>query len=241
MRNILITGANGGLGQSIAREFLSSDPDDRIWLAVHSNRGIADMVREEFPDRVEVIVLDVSDPRSWDEAIITVLENGGSIDVLVNNAGGHNDGLLATMDNDAWQQVIDLNLNGVFYGCRSVSKPMLSQRSGRIVNISSLSALSAPLGQANYASAKSGVLALTRVLSKELARAGITVNAICPGYIETDALSQMNEGARKSALANIPMRRFGQPDEVSVAVRFLACPRASYITGSVIKIDGGIY
>jgi 3-oxoacyl-[acyl-carrier protein] reductase len=170
-----------------------------------------------------------------------IIDKGGSIDVLVNNAGGHNDGLVATMSDDAWHRVIDLNLNGVFYGCRKVTKPMLSQRSGRIINISSLSALSAPLGQANYASAKSGVLSLTRVLSRELARAGVTVNAICPGYIETEALSEMDESSRKAALGNVPMRRFGTPEEVSSAVRFLACSQASYITGSVIKIDGGIY
>ena len=160
---------------------------------------------------------------------------------MVNNAGGHNDSLLALMSDDSWHKVIDLNLNGVFYGCRSVSKLMVSQRFGRIINIASLSALSAPLGQANYASAKAGVVSLSRVLSKELARAGVTVNAVCPGYIDTEALSEMDENARKSAVKQIPMRRFGKPKEVSSAVRFLACPEAAYITGSVIKIDGGIY
>jgi 3-oxoacyl-[acyl-carrier protein] reductase len=241
MRNILITGANGGLGRSIACEFLNKDPDDYLWLGVRSRRDRVNEVADQFPDRVSVVKLDVADPSSWDSAVNMIIDKGGSIDVLVNNAGGHNDGLVATMSDDAWHRVIDLNLNGVFYGCRKVTKPMLSQRSGRIINISSLSALSAPLGQANYASAKSGVLSLTRVLSRELARAGVTVNAICPGYIETEALSEMDESSRKAALGNVPMRRFGTPEEVSSAVRFLACSQASYITGSVIKIDGGIY
>lgn len=241
MRNILITGANGGIGRSIACEFLNKDPDDYLWLGVRSRRDRVNEVADQFPDRVSVVKLDVADPSSWDSAVNMIIDKGGSIDVLVNNAGGHNDGLVATMSDDAWHRVIDLNLNGVFYGCRKVTKPMLSQRSGRIINISSLSALSAPLGQANYASAKSGVLSLTRVLSRELARAGVTVNAICPGYIETEALSEMDESSRKAALGNVPMRRFGTPEEVSSAVRFLACSQASYITGSVIKIDGGIY
>ena len=241
MRNILITGANGGLGRSVAREFLSKDFTDHIWLGVHSRRSVAEEIRDEFPGRVELLDLDVTNPLTWDNSVNTIIEKGGSIDVLVNNAGGHEDSLLATMSDDAWNRVIDMNLNGVFYGCRSVSKPMLAQRSGRIINIASLSALSAPLGQANYAAAKSGVVSLTRVLSRELARAGVTVNAICPGYIETEALSQMDDRARKAALGNVPMRRFGKPEEVSTAVRFLACSQASYITGSVIKIDGGIY
>lgn len=241
MRNILVTGANGDIGHAISCEFLKNDKEDHLWLGIHSAREQADQLAAMFPDRASVIPLDVTDPESWDSAIETVIQKSNSIDVLVNNAGAHEDALLATMSDDVWHRVIDLNLNGVFYGCRNAAKPMLSQRNGRIINIASLSALSSPLGQANYAAAKSGVLSLTGVLAKELARGGVTVNAVCPGYIETDAIAGMDESARKAALANIPMRRFGTPEEVSVAVRFLACPEASYITGSIIKIDGGIY
>ena len=241
MRNILITGANGGLGQAIAYDFLENAPDDYVWLGIRSSRDIVDQIHLKFPDRSSIIELDVSLSDSWDKAVEQISGQGNSIDVLVNNAGGHNDSLLALMSDDSWHKVIDLNLNGVFYGCRSVSKLMVSQRFGRIINIASLSALSAPLGQANYASAKAGVVSLSRVLAKELARAGVTVNAVCPGYIDTEALSEMDENACKSALKQIPMRRFGKPNEVSSAVRFLACPEAAYITGSVIKIDGGIY
>jgi len=241
MRNILITGANGGLGQAIAYEFLEQTTDDYVWLGIRSRRDIVDEIHLKFPERSSIIELDVTLSASWDKVVEKILSQGRSIDVLVNNAGGHNDSLLATMTDDNWNKVIDLNLNGVFYGCRSVSKLMISQKFGRIINIASLSALSAPLGQANYASAKAGVVSLSRVLAKELARAGVTVNAVCPGYIDTDALSEMDENARKSALTQIPMRRFGKPNEVSSAVRFLACPEAAYITGSVVKIDGGIY
>ena len=241
MRNILITGANGDLGRSIASEFLNNHPDDHLWLGVHSRREHLAEIADSFSARVSIINLDVTDPASWDTAVDLMTEGEGGIDVLINNAGGHDDALVATMSDETWHNVLDLNLNGVFYGCRAVTKPMISQRGGRIINISSLSALSAPLGQANYASAKSGVLSLTRVLSRELARSGVTVNAICPGYIETDALSEMSDESRKAALRNVPMRRFGSPEEVSATVRFLACSQASYITGSVIKIDGGIY
>ncbi len=241
MRNILVTGANGGIGRAIACEFLEKDKEDHLWLGVHSSRDQAEQIASMFPGRVSVITLDVTDPESWDSVMEAVLKKSQSIDVLVNNAGAHEDSLVATMSDDTWHRVIDLNLNGVFYGCRKAAKPMLSQRSGRIINIASLSAINAPIGQANYASAKSGVLSLTRVLAKELARVGVTVNAVCPGYIETEAITGMNDVSRKAALANVPMRRFGTPEEVSAAVRFLACSKASYITGSVIKIDGGIY
>jgi 3-oxoacyl-[acyl-carrier protein] reductase len=118
---------------------------------------------------------------------------------------------------------------------------MISQRAGRIVNVASLSALLAPPGQTNYAAAKAGVVALTQSLAKEVARLGITVNAVCPGYIDTDALTGMNTDERKAAQARVPMRRFGRPEEVAVAVRFLACAEAAYITGSALKIDGGIF
>jgi 3-oxoacyl-[acyl-carrier protein] reductase len=118
---------------------------------------------------------------------------------------------------------------------------MISQREGRIINIASLSALLAPAGQTNYAAAKAGVVALTQSLAKEVARLGITVNAICPGYIETEALAGLSADERKTALGRVPMRRFGHPEEVAVAVRFLACREAAYITGSIIKVDGGIF
>jgi 3-oxoacyl-[acyl-carrier protein] reductase len=162
------------------------------------------------------------------------------LDVLVNNAGRHQDALLALMPAEAWREVLTINLDGVFLGCQAVLPTMVSQRGGRIVNVASLSALLAPPGQTNYASAKAGVLALTQSLAKEVARLGITVNAVCPGYIETEALAGLAEPARKQALQSVPMRRFGRPEEVAAAVRFLACPEAGYITGSALKIDGGI-
>jgi 3-oxoacyl-[acyl-carrier protein] reductase len=139
-----------------------------------------------------------------------------------------------------WESVIKINLDATFYGCQAVMPSMVSQRSGRIINVSSLSAILPPAGQTNYAAAKAGVVALTQSLAKEVARLNITVNALCPGFIETDTISGMNSEERKQAQSRIPMRRFGKPEEVAAAVRFLACPEAGYITGSTLKIDGGI-
>jgi 3-oxoacyl-[acyl-carrier protein] reductase len=170
-----------------------------------------------------------------------IIASDGRLDVLVNNAGGHEDAILAMMPVEKWRRVIEANLDGVFYGCQAVLPTMVGQRQGRIINVASVSAWLAPAGQTNYAAAKAGVLALTQSLAKEVARIGITVNAVCPGYIETESLSAMDAEQRKAAQAQIPMRRFGRPEEVAQAVRFLACPDAGYITGSALKIDGGIF
>lgn len=230
MRNILITGANGGLGIAIARAFLDESKENVLWLGVRKNRERAEQLRGNLLD------LDVTDPAAWRHAIKAI----GRVDVLVNNAGTHEDALLATMPAESWDRVLSANLDAVFHGCQAVLPQMIAQRGGRIINIASLSALLGPAGQTNYAAAKAGVVALTQSLAKEVARLGITVNAICPGYIETDALATLPEEQRAVALGKIPMRRFGKPAEIAAAVRFLACSEASYITGSVLKIDGGI-
>jgi 3-oxoacyl-[acyl-carrier protein] reductase len=239
-RIILVTGANGGLGVAIARAFLSEAPDNFVCLGLRSRRDHAEKLTKEFPQRCEYVDLDVTHPAAWAGAISQIVAHHKRLDVLVNNAGLHQDGLLATLPAEAWQRVLATNLDAVFHGCQAVLPPMISQRSGRIINIASLSALLAPAGQTNYAAAKAGVVALTQSLAKEVARIGITVNAICPGYVETEALAAMTAEERKAAESRIPMRRFGRPEEVAAAVRFLACAEAGYITGSALKIDGGI-
>ena len=234
-RTILITGANGGLGRAIAAAFLEEDLDNIVRLGLHRRREHADQLASNYGERCECVTLDVTQRESWDNVVAEM-----NVDVLVNNAGGHEDGLLATMPASAWDNVIRTNLDSVFHGCQAVLKPMIARRSGRIINIASLSALLAPAGQANYAAAKAGVVAMTQSLAKEVARLGITVNAICPGYVETEALAGWDADQRQAALGRIPMRRFARPEEIAAAVRFLACAEASYITGSVLKIDGGI-
>jgi len=241
LRVVLITGANGGLGQAIAREFLGEAAENFVWMGVRERREAAAGLAAQFPERCRCLELDVTRPESWKTAVDSILSVHSRLDVLVNNAGKHQDALLATMPDDAWESVLSSNLDGAFHGCQAVLPAMISQRGGRIVNIASLSALMAPAGQANYAAAKAGVVALTRSLAKEVARLNITVNAVCPGFVETEALATLGPDERKAAQSRIPMRRFGRPEEVAAAVRFLACAQASYITGSALKIDGGIF
>jgi 3-oxoacyl-[acyl-carrier protein] reductase len=239
-RVILITGANGGLGAAIAHAFLQESPANLIWLGVHNRRERAEALVQENAERCFCLPLDVTRPESWQQALAEILARHGRIDVLVNNAGTHEDALLGTMPVPAWNRILATNLDGVFHGCQVVLPTMINQRAGRIVNMASLSALLAPAGQTNYAAAKAGVIALTQSLAKEVARIGITVNVICPGFVETEALKQLLPEERAAAQARIPMRRFGRPEEVAAAVRFLASEESSYITGSVLKVDGGI-
>jgi len=239
-RVLLITGANGGLGQGIAQYFLERSPADFVFLGVRQNREHAEALATRFTGRAEVISLDVTAPADWSATVAHIVQTRGRLDVLVNNAGCHEDALLLQMRPESWDRVLSSNLDSVFHGCQAVLPPMISQRNGRIINIASLSALYSPAGQANYAAAKAGVLGLTQSLAKEVARIGITVNALCPGYVDTEALKEMNAEERKAAAMRVPMRRFGKPSEIAAAVYFLACSDAAYITGSAIKIDGGL-
>jgi 3-oxoacyl-[acyl-carrier protein] reductase len=239
-RRILITGANGVLGQATARYFLERDPDCHVHLGVRERRDKAEALVAEFAGRAFLCPLEITRAEAWAEAVTQIEAQSGALNVLINNAGYHDDALLASMSAEQWHGVLDANLSAVFLGCQAAIKPMMTQRWGRIVNVASLSALHSPAGQTNYAAAKAGVIGLTQSLAKETARLGITVNAICPGHIEGALPAGWSEEQIKAVKRETPMRRFARAEEIAAVVFFLASPEASYMTGASLKLDGAL-
>lgn len=183
---------------------------------------------------------DVADIKAVAELVDAIVKEFGKIDVLVNNAGITKDGLLMRMSEEDWDAVIDTNLKGVFNFTKAVSRPMMGKKSGKIVNITSISGVMGNAGQANYSASKAGVIGFTKAVAKELASRNINVNAIAPGFIETEMTDKLSEDVKKNYLASIPMKRFASTNEVANVVKFLASDDASYITGQTLCVDGGI-
>ncbi len=235
----LVTGASRGIGKAIAISLAKEGAE--VIINYSSSLENANKVVSEINalgGKAVPLQADISNENSVNELIKTVLERNNKIDVLVNNAGITKDGLLMRMKTDDWQKVLDLNLSGVFYCTRAVSRQMLKQKKGRIINITSVVGLMGNPGQANYSAAKAGVVGLTQSAAKEFASRGITVNAVAPGFISTDMTKDLNSEAILSA---IPLGRFGDPEDVAGTVRFLAAdPSAAYITGQTIQVDGGM-
>ena len=235
----IVTGGSRGIGKAIAI-FLAKEGAEVIINYSSSLENANKVVSEinSFGGKAYPLQADISNENSVNELVKTVLDKSNKIDVLINNAGITKDGLLMRMKTEDWQKVLDLNLSGVFYCTRAVSRQMLKQKKGRIINITSVVGLMGNPGQANYSAAKAGVVGLTQSAAKEFASRGITVNAVAPGFISTDMTKDLNS---ESILSAIPLGRFGKPEDVAGAVRFLAAdPSAAYITGQTIQVDGGM-
>ena len=241
-KKALVTGASRGIGRAIAIALAEAGADVAINYAGSEGaaRETAAAV-EALGRRALLVQADVGKSGEFEAMVDRVLEAFGALDILVNNAGITRDNLIMRMKEEDFDQVIETNLKGVFNGIKAVTRPMMKQRSGRIINISSVVGTTGNAGQANYAAAKAGVMGLTRSAARELAPRGITVNCVAPGFIETDMTDKLSDDIKTRMTGQIPLARFGQAAEVATVVRFLASDAASYITGQTIHVDGGMY
>ncbi|MEN9545163.1 MAG: 3-oxoacyl-ACP reductase [Pseudomonadota bacterium] len=235
----LVTGASRGIGRSIAQHL--AEQGVKVIGSATTEAGAAAIGEALAPWGGGGIRLDVTDAAALDAAVDAILKQHGAIHILVNNAGITRDQLAMRMKDEDWDAVLDTNLKAVFRASRAVMRPMMKQRYGRIVSITSVVGASGNPGQANYAAAKAGVAGMTRALARELGSRGITVNCVAPGFIQTDMTEALPEAQKTALMAQIPLGRLGAPAEIAAAVAFLASPAAGYITGTELHVNGGMF
>lgn len=242
-KNIVVTGGSRGIGRAIVTEFANKGAN--IWFTYRSNaneaNGLVHQLSQDHPDQnFTAVQCDISVSKDVHNFFEDHLDGLEKLDVLVNNAGITQDGLMAVMTQDQWSSVINTNLTGVFTMTQQVLMKLITQRSGAIVNVSSVAGVYGNAGQVNYAAAKSGLIGLTKSLAKELVSRNIRVNALAPGFIETDMTSEMPEQTKKDIISKIGMKRMGNVAEIANATAFLASEQAAYITGQTLIVDGGL-
>ena len=241
-RTILVTGGSRGIGRGICLAFAHAD--NHIFFN-YSSAGEAAAQTErlvaEAGGTATGIQVNVASEKEVSEFVARALDETGRVDVLVNNAGITRDGLLVRMKEADWEEVLNINLKGSFLCTKAVTKPMMKQRYGRIINVSSVVGVSGNSGQVNYVASKAGIIGLTKGVAKELASRGITANVVAPGYIETDMTADLPDKAKEAMVGQIPLGRAGTPEDSAAAVVFLASDQAAYITGQVLHVSGGMY
>ena len=236
MKSVLITGVSRGIGLSIAKEFIQND-----YFVFGTSRSKFDLSKALESNNCKHLIVDVNDRDSITSIMKDIPGENNTLDCLVNNAGITADQLFIRMKDSEWDDVINTNLTGIFNITKPVSKMMLKQKSGSIINISSVSGLMGNAGQVNYSSSKSALLGFTKSLAKELAPRGINVNCICPGFIESDMTNDLTSDQRDQALSQIPLGNFGSDTDIAKLTLFLSSDNAKYITGQSISVDGGMY
>ncbi len=236
----VVTGAGRGIGRAVALAYARMGADVACVSRTEENSAKAAAEVEALGRRAWAVAVDVSDTAAVDAAAGKILDDAGRVDILVNNAGVTRDNLLMRMSEEEWDTVINTNLKGAFNFTKALTRPFIKQRSGRIINIASVIGLIGNAGQSNYAASKAALIGFTKSIAKELAPRGITANAIAPGFIETDMTAALDDKVRESIIGNVPLGRFGSPDDIAHAAVFLAMEPSGYITGQVLTVDGGM-